>query len=45
MMKIEMNFKKLFESTRNLGCFTVMIAVEREIEKIFVHFLRFGCQI
>ena len=37
--------KKFFETTQIMVGLAVMMAVERGIKKIFVHFLRFGCQI
>lgn len=37
--------KKIFETTQIMVGLAVMMAVERGIKKIFVHFLRFGCQI
>jgi hypothetical protein len=37
--------KKFFETAQIMVGLAVMMAVERGIKKIFVHFLRFGCQI
>ena len=42
---VENFFKKFFETTQIMVGLAVMMAVERGIKKIFVHFLRFGCQI
>ena len=42
---VEKFFEKFFETTQIMVGLAVMMAVEIWIKKIFVHFLRFGCQI